>query len=323
VRVALLGREDVVRALDMPSCIEACERAFIAYSSGAASVPDVIHLDVASGEVHVKAGHISGSPYYAVKIASGFYGSTEPAFDGMVLVFSSEDGRPLAFLMDRGYITDLRTGAAGGVAAKHLARSDADVAAVLGTGVQSRYQARALALVRPSLRSFKVWGRDPGKVSLAAGDIASQTGVPAEPSPTSKEAVEGAGVVITCTASREPLVRAEMLSPGVHVTAVGSDGPGKKELDRSVLERADILAVDSVDQSERLGELQGAPAMVDRAVELGSICAGTTAGRTRDDQITVCDLTGLGVQDVAAAAAALEGAGDRVGTIELDEPARG
>jgi len=117
-------------------------------------------------------------------------------------------------------------------------------------------------------------------------------------------------VVITCTASREPLVRAEWLSPGAHVTAVGSDGPDKQELDTEVLGRTDVLVVDGRAQCARIGELHhalesGAVASADHAAELGEIAAGVRPGRTSEDQLTVCDLTGLGVQDVAAAALAL------------------
>ena len=123
-----------------------------------------------------------------------------------------------------------------------------------------------------------------------------------------QEAVTGASVVITATASREPLVRSAWVTPGAHITAVGSDGVGKQELDPELLRRADVVAVDSLDQCRRLGELQHALGEADRAVELGRICAGEAAGRTSQDQLTICDLTGVGVQDVAAANAVLANA---------------
>jgi ornithine cyclodeaminase len=124
-----------------------------------------------------------------------------------------------------------------------------------------------------------------------------------------REAVDGADVVITCTASTEPLMDAGWAAPGTHITAVGSDGAGKQELDPELLRRADLLVVDSLEQCRRLGELQHALDVADRAVELGAICAGTATGRTSQTQLTVCDLTGVGVQDVAAANAALANAG--------------
>jgi ornithine cyclodeaminase len=123
--------------------------------------------------------------------------------------------------------------------------------------------------------------------------------------------------VITCTAAREPLVDVGWLAPGAHVTAVGSDGRGKQELDPEILRRADVLVVDSLDQCSRLGELQHAPDQAGRAVELGAVCAGEASGRTGRGQVTVADLTGVGVQDVAAANAVMAAAGDRGETIEL------
>jgi ornithine cyclodeaminase len=303
--VRLLREADVRAALPMAACIEAVESALVAYSSGEAELPSVIHLDVpeARGEIHVKAGHIHGAPAYAVKVASGFYAADPPAIDGLVVVFDAATGAPVAFLLDGGYVTDTRTGAAGGVAARWLAPEHATVVGVVGTGIQARRQVEALRCVR-DVTEVRVWGRDADRASAAASDVG---GVIA---PTVREAVDAADVVITCTASTEPLVRAEWIAPGTHITAVGSDGAGKQELDPELLRRADVLVVDSLDQCWRLGELQHALDVADRAVELGTVCAGTSPGRTSSTQLTVCDLTGVGVQDVAAANAVLANAGD-------------
>jgi len=281
--VRLLREDDVRAALPMPACIDAVEAAFISYSSGAAELPDVIHLDVpeAGGEIHVKAGHLHGAPAYAVKASSGFTGVDPPALDGLVVVFDARSGAPSAFLLDGGFVTDQRTGAAGGVAARWLAPERVDIVAVLGTGVQARKQVEALRVVRPGLREIRVWGRDPERAARAAD------------------------VVITCTASREPLLMADHVRPGAHVTALGSDGAGKQELDPELLRAADMVVVDALEQCLRLGELQHAPELADRAVEVGRICAGKEPGRTSDDQLTMIDLTGVGVQDVAAANAVL------------------
>ena len=305
----------------MRSCIDACERAFVAYSSGAAELPGVIHLDVPEGrgEIHVKAGHQHGAPYYAVKAASGFYGLEPPAIDGLVIVFDARDGSPAALLLDGGYLTDLRTGAAGGVAARHLAPERVERVAVIGTGAQARQQIDALAEVRPGFTEVRVWGRDPSHAQRAADDIAARYGDTRAVNclPSVREAVDGADVVITCTAARAPLVEAAWLAQGAHVSAVGSDGPGKQELDPGIVRAADVLVVDSLDQSARLGELQHAPDQAARAVELGAVCAGKAPGRTGEAQLTVCDLTGVGVQDVAAANAVTAGAADRGDTLEL------
>src|SRR3954452_6030658 len=156
----------------MSACIDAVEAAFVAYSGGEAGLPAVIHLDVpeARGEIHVQAGHIRGAPAYAVKVASGFYAADPPAIDGLVLVFDAATGAPVAFLLDGGYVTDTRTGAAGGVAARWLAPDDVAVVAVIGTGIQARRQVEALRCVRGGT-AVRVWGRNADRPATAAADI--------------------------------------------------------------------------------------------------------------------------------------------------------
>jgi ornithine cyclodeaminase/alanine dehydrogenase-like protein (mu-crystallin family) len=314
--VLLLREPEVRAALDMPSLIEAMGRALDAYSSGRAELPTVIHLEVpeARGEIHVKAGHLHGAPRYAVKVSSGFSATDPPSIDGLVMVFDASTGALAALLLDGGHITDARTGAAGGLAASFLAPERVGTVAVLGTGLQARYQLDALAVVR-SFDRVRVWGRNIDHARARVADLRGRS-LPAddvETAATPEEAVVGSDVVLTCTASTEPLVRAEWLRPGMHVTAVGSDGPGKRELDVDVIGRADLLVVDSRDQCLRLGELHHAVdagvVEADDAIELGEVAGGRRPGRTSDEQLTVCDLTGVGVQDVAAAALVLERAG--------------
>jgi ornithine cyclodeaminase/alanine dehydrogenase-like protein (mu-crystallin family) len=302
--VRILRRGDVERALDMAACIDAVEAAFVAYSSGRAELPGVIHLDVpeAGGEIHVKAGHLHGAPAYAVKVASSFAGGTELAIDGLVLVFEATTGAPLALLLDGGYLTDLRTGAAGGVAARWLAPERVSRVAVVGTGIQARRQVEALRVVRPGGFEVRVWGRDPARAAAAAGAVGGRAVAQIE------EAVRDADVVITCTASRTALVESSWVRAGAHVTAVGSDGVGKQELDPELLRRAEVLVVDSLAQCRTIGELQHAPDQAGRAVELGAVVAAGRRVRSRDAMLTVCDLTGVGVQDVAAANAVLANA---------------
>ena len=291
--VRILREDDVRAALPMPACIDAVEASFVAYSGGSAELPDVIHLNVpeARGEIHVKAGHLHGASAYAVKVSSGFSGVDPPALDGLVMVFDGRTGAPVAFLLDGGFVTDQRTGAAGGVAARWLAPERVDVVAVIGTGVQARKQVEALRVIRTEVREIRVWGRDPERAARAASDVGGIV------TATVAEAARAADVVITCTASREPILMADHVRPGAHVTALGSDGVGPLGCVRG--------GGKSLEQSLRLGELQHAPELADRAVELGRICAGTEPGRTDGDQLTVIDLTGVGVQDVAAANAVL------------------
>ncbi|HEY2802288.1 MAG TPA: ornithine cyclodeaminase family protein [Actinomycetota bacterium] len=323
--VRVLREADVRAALDMRSCIDAMEAAFTAYSSGAAELPAVIHLDVPEhgGEIHIKAGHLHGESRYALKVSSGF-GADASIVDGMVVVFDAETGAPAAFLMDHGYITDVRTGAAGGVAARHLAPKELGAVAVIGTGAQARYQLEGLACERP-YREARIWGRNAGRARAAAEDLSARPWLPpgarVRTVSTVEEAVTDADVVITVTASREPLLRADWLAPGAHVTAVGSDGPDKQELEAAVLGRADLVVADSRAQCARIGEIHhalDAGALEElEVVELGEITAGRRSGRTSEGERTVADLTGVGVQDVAAAALVLENAGDAGELLEI------
>jgi ornithine cyclodeaminase len=311
--ILVLRESEIRQVLDMESCIDAMARAFTSYSAGEAELPDVIHLNVPEhdGEIHIKTGHLHGEPFFAVKVASGFYENPAlglPSSDGMVAVFDATTGGAAAFLLDNGYMTDLRTGAAGGVAARHLAPAEPEVVAVVGTGAQARHQIDALSRAR-SFREVRVWGRDEGRARACAADLAALPAIPegcrVSVAATVAEAVDGAAVVVTVTASQEPLVRPEWIAPGTHVTAVGSDGPDKQELDGGVLAAADLVVADSLPQCLRLGEIHHAvDAGVLRAedvVELGRITAGAAPGRTSENQRTVADLTGVGVQDVAAA----------------------
>ena len=329
-REIIILREPEIRALlDPEACIAAMDRAFAAYSTGQAELPSVIQLDVPEqrGEIHIKAGYVRGGDHYAVKIVSGFPNNPKlglAANDGVVVVLDARTGAPSAFLLDNGFITDIRTGAAGACAVKHLARKRVRRVAVIGTGGQARHQVEMLALVR-NFSEVRIWGRDPDKAQACAEDLGRKREIPAcnfAVTESVRSAVDGADIVISVTASRVPLVRPEWLSPGVTVVAVGSDAPNKQELDVAVLARADKIIADSLPQCLRLGEIHhavesGAITKEKIYAELGEITAGLKPGRTSEDEIIVCDLTGVGVQDVAAAALVMErarqkGVGQRI-----------
>jgi ornithine cyclodeaminase len=270
-------------------------------------MPPVLHMDPpeAHGEVDVKTACVSGLPSFALKVSPGFFDNPRlglPSVSGMMMLLSATTGRLEALHLDNGYLTDVRTAAAGAVAARHLAREDARVAGVLGAGVQARLQVEALAKVRPIERVL-VWARDGAKADTCADDLADRLGLEAIAVNSPERLVLEADVVVTTTPARDPLVVADWLHPGLHITAMGSDAPDKNELHPAVLERADLVVCDSRAQCARLGELHHAlDHGIDPAtVELGEITGGARPGRTDDDQITVCDLTGTGVQDTAIA----------------------
>jgi ornithine cyclodeaminase len=275
-------------------------------------MPPVLHMDLpeAHGEVDVKTAYVSGLASFALKVSPGFFDNPRlglPSVSGMMMLLSATTGRLEALLLDHGYLTDVRTAAAGGVAARHLAGEDARVAGVIGAGVQARLQMAALAKVRP-LERILVWARDGAKADACADDLAGRLGLEAMAVNSIERLVLEADVVVTTTPARDPLVVADWLHPGLHVTAIGSDAPDKNELHPAVLERADLLVCDSRAQCAQLGELHHAleQAMELSTTELGEITGGAKPGRTSPDQITVCDLTGTGVQDTAIALLAFQ-----------------
>jgi ornithine cyclodeaminase len=287
--------------------------AFRADGEGRTHVPAVINLEVpaARGEFHVKTAFIEGVPHVAVKIASGFYDNPTkglPSGSGLMAVFDASTGMPAAMLFDNGFLTDIRTGAAGAVAAEVLAPPTIAIVGVLGSGLQARHQVHCLRVVR-SFSRLVAWSRDRAHLQAYCDEM-RLAGFDAAVAPSAEAVCREADVLITATPSRAPLVQAEWLRPGQHVTAVGSDSPGKQELAAECLDRADLVVVDRFAQCAAFGELRhaldaGLLTRHDVHAELGQIVAGRKPGRTRADQITIVDLTGVGFQDTAIASTAL------------------
>ena len=294
--------------------VEAMREAFRADGEGRTHVPAVINLEVphARGEFHVKTAFIEGVPHIAVKVASGFYDNPAkglPSGSGLMAVFDASTGFPVAMLFDNGFLTDIRTGAAGAVAADVLAPSTVAIVGVLGSGLQARHQVHCLRVVR-SFSRLVAWSPNRAHVQSYCDEM-RLAGYDAAEAPDAETVCREADVLITVTPSRAPLVKTEWLHPGQHVTAVGSDSPGKQELEAACLECADILVVDRYAQCAAFGELRhaldaGLLTRHDVHGELGQLVAGVKAGRTRNDQITIADLTGVGFQDTAIASKALQ-----------------
>lgn len=292
------------------AAIAAVEAGFVAYSRGEVNAPPVGHLgfERPPGDVHIKYGHRRGDDVFVVKLASGFYDNAKlalPSSNGMMLVFSAITGAPEAVLLDEGWLTDLRTAAAGAVAARHLAPAHVDEIGIVGAGIQARMQLDLLRHVTPCRRAV-VWARDCAKARAFAVD-----GFAVEAVRTLEELAERARLIVTTTPSREPLLRTEMIRPGTHVTAVGADAPGKQELEAALLVRADVRAVDSRGQCLQHGDsshaLRAGLLRETDFVELGEIIAGARPGRNAPEQITIADLTGLAIQDIQVAKLAAAG----------------
>jgi len=307
--------EPTLRAVITPEvAVRAIREAFRADGEGRTHVPPVINLDAADarGEFHIKTALVEGIPRLAVKVASGFYDNPSkglPSGSGLMAVFSATTGLPEAVLLDNGFLTDVRTGAAGAVAADVLAPERITCAGVLGSGVQARHQVRCLRVVRAFSRLI-VWSPNAAHAEAYAQEMRGE-GYEVEVAADPRAVCAAADVLITATPSREPLVRAEWLRPGQHVTALGSDSPGKQELDPICLDRADLVVVDRFAQCSAFGELKHAIAAGlltrhDVHAELGQIVAGVKPGRTDDSQLTIADLTGVGFQDTAIASVAID-----------------
>jgi ectoine utilization protein EutC len=330
--VTLIATEHDLRAvvrLDL-EVVDRIAAGFRALSDGAVAMPPILHMDLPfiNAEVDVKMAYVRTVDGFAVKVSPGFFDNPRrglPSTSGFMVVLDAATGRVRAVLLDNGYLTDVRTAAAGAVAARALASPDVGVAGVLGAGVQARLQVVALSLVRP-IHQVVVWGRDPGRAASLAASLRDELGVLAESAPTPEQVVRSAEVLVTATPARGGLVKAAWLHPGLHITAIGADAPGKQELGGGVLEAADVIVCDRLTQARVGGELQHVGRVVyERAVELGDVLTGRAAGRTSSDQISVCDLTGTGVQDTLIATLAerrLQGS-EAWSSVESGKPPRG
>ena len=314
--VTILTERQLRKAVRLdPASVATVEQAFAALGRGDVVMPAILSMELEEvhGEVDVKTAYIPGFDGFAIKVSPGFFDNPKlglPSLNGLMMLFSAKTGIVEAVLLDNGYLTDVRTAAAGAVAAKHLAPEQVHTAGVFGTGVQARLQIEAVHLVRPFERVM-VWGRDGEKAKACAADIARAIGVEAVAHEDPERVVAESQLVVTTTPARAPIFRAEWLHPGLHVTAMGSDQRGKNEIEPQALARADLYVCDRVSQCETLGELRAARAaglMAGTPPELGAIINGDVPGRMSAGAITICDLTGTGAQDTAIATRALKAA---------------
>jgi ectoine utilization protein EutC len=318
--VTILTESDLRALVPLDAeAVAVVEDAFRALATRPVVMPPILRLDVreANGEVDVKTAYVPGLDSFAIKISPGFFDNPEiglPSVNGLMVVLSAKTGLLEAALLDNGYLTDVRTAAAGAVAAKYLARRDAETAAILGAGVQARLQLEALTLVRP-IRRARIWARDAGKAERVAADLAATLGIEVTGAADAEAAVSGADIIVTTTPARAPILEAGWLRPGQHLTAMGSDAEHKNEIDPALVAKADLYVPDRLSQTRILGELHHAIEAglveADRVFdELGAIVAGRAEGRVSDDQTTFADLTGTGVQDTAISSLARQRAKD-------------
>lgn len=304
--------EDEIRTcvkMDQEALVEVAE-GFTKLAAGKVTLPPIMRINVPEkhGEVDVKSAYIHGLDSFAIKIAAGFFDNRLlglPTGSGMMVLVSAETGRAMAVLLDNGYLTDVRTGIAGAIAARYLAKETVETAGVIGSGIQARYQVRALKLVRDYQRLY-VYGIISEEVEAYRAEMAEALGVEVIAAHDAETVIRECDVVVTTTPATEPYLKAEWLHPGLHITCMGSDAEHKQELHVDVFGRADIVVCDDMKQVFRLGELHhaldvGTLSPEDDIIQLGELTSGRRQGRQDDEQVTVCDLTGVGVQDTQIA----------------------
>ncbi len=310
-KILILTESELRNAVKLDGdAVQCIENAFATLADGKVVMPPILSMAIHefNGEVDVKTAFVPGIDSFAIKVSPGFFDNPKlglPSTSGLMILFSARTGVLEALLLDNGYLTDIRTAAAGAVAAQHLSRDGSNTAAIIGAGMQARLQLEALTLVRP-ITSAQIWARDAGKADAAANELTNRLALPVIAKPTVEEAVTGTDIVVTTTPATDPLIQPGMLSAGQHVTAMGSDQEGKNEIATQVLGACDLYVPDRRSQTEKLGELhhaiaQGAIHADMQCPELGDIVAGKHPGRTSADQITIADLTGTGLQDTAIA----------------------
>lgn len=310
----ILGLEDIKRLIEIPQLIQAIEDGFVLYSDGKVVVPPVgfLHFDQPPGDVHIKYGYVKGDDVYVLKMATGFYDNAKrgvPVADGVILVFSQHTGHLEMVLHDECWLTDMRTAAAGAVAARHLAPRTVRHIGIVGAGVQARMQLKQLKHV-VECRSCLVWGRDPDKVRTTIEELRADAsirdwGLEIKAARDIDELVAECNLIVTTTSARTALIRADQVRAGTHITAMGSDDHGKQELEAALLGKADRVVADSIAQCVDHGEcfhaVKHGNIKEGSIVELGHVIKTPSLGRTNDKQITVADLTGVAIQDIQIA----------------------
>ena len=235
------------------------EDAFKSLSLGKTVMPPILRVDIEKyhGESDVKAAYIEGLDSFAVKVASGFFNNPKlglPSSNGLMILLDSQTGVIKSVLLDKGYLTDVRTAIAGAIASKYLSNPESSTVAIIGTGIQARMQLEALTLVR-DIKNVNVWSRDIKKTHAYIEDVSKNINLNFTAFDNTNEVVNNADILITTTPSKKPLVDYSSLPKGIHITAMGSDAEEKNELEPDIIKNCDVYVPDSQAQTSILGEL--------------------------------------------------------------------
>ncbi|MGH9454874.1 MAG: ornithine cyclodeaminase family protein [Terriglobia bacterium] len=293
-----LTEKDVVDLLPMEAALERVEASFLEQHRGTASNHARRRVFLPNVSLHYMAGALEDEGVLGMKI----YTVSRQAFRFLVLLYNAEDGGLLA-LIEADHLGRIRTGAASGVATKYMARADAEIVGLIGTGRQARTQLEAVARVR-NIQSVLVYGRDEERRRAFAQEMSQRLAVKVSPAESPEAAVRSAGIVITATTSREPVLHGEWLKPGTHVNAIGANMLNRREVDDATLARAAVISVEFIEQAKQeAGDLVHGFASLglgwDRVHELQQIVAGSFSGRTSDEEITLFKSSGIAIWDVA------------------------
>jgi len=313
----LLKKEDIASILTMADALKAVERAFVLKAEGKTIMPAKIYLDLPQyhGDFRAMPAYVDGGA--GMKWVSVYPENTQkyglPSVTGIIIFCDPRNSYPLA-IMGGTYLTTIRTGAAGGVAVKHLARKDSAVVGMVGAGRQARSQLTAIRQVLPSLKEAKVYDQYADGAVKFAEEMGEELGVTISAVQSVAEAVD-ADIIVTTTFATEPVVLKKHVKPGTHINAIGADAPGKQELEDSLVTSAKII-VDDIDQASHSGEInvplsKGTIKASDIYCTLGEVAAGMKKGRQKDSEITIFDSTGLAIQDIICAKLVYEKAKSR------------
>lgn len=305
MNVLVISHADVVRLLPMDACIKVMAEALRTTSQGGAVLPlrSMVWMPDRTGMIGLMPGYLDQPRSLGLKVVSIFPGNHAAGYDshqGVVMLFETQHGTPIA-IIDASSITAIRTAAVSGVATDALARADAGDLAILGSGVQAATHLAAMRAVRP-LRRVRVWSRNPDH----AHAFAQASSIAVEVMATPRAAVEGADLICTTTAAREPILEGAWLAPGAHVNAVGACFATARELDAAAVARARLI-VDRVESARAeagdflIAKAEGAVGDDHIAGELGDVLLGRLAGRRAAEEVTLFKSLGIAIEDLASA----------------------
>jgi alanine dehydrogenase len=313
----LLKKKDIASLLTMADALQAVEKAFVLKAEGKTIMPAKIYLDLPQyhGDFRAMPAYVDGGA--GMKWVSVYPENTQryglPSVMGIIIYCDPHNSYPLA-IMDGTYLTTIRTGAAGGVAVKHLARKNSSTVGMVGAGRQARSQLIAIKQVLPSLKEVKVYDRYAQGAGKFAEEMRDELGISIRAVKSVAEAAD-ADIIVTTTFATEPVVLKKHVKPGTHINAIGADAPGKQELEDSLVASARII-VDDIEQASHSGEInvplsKGTIKQSDIYCTLGEVAAGMKKGRQSESEITLFDSTGLAIQDIICARLVYEKAKSR------------